>query len=229
MAIIYCYTNLINNKKYIGQTINPQQRFNAHKSAVTNTTSAEYDAPIHRAMRKYGYENFEYSVLAQLNDDRDIDLLNEIERYYISKFDSRIPNGYNILQGGKNSDRPSMEFEEKERRIWDQAELSKEEVIELRKAFANKMSPKQIYDAQYKNRLHFQSFMNIWTGKRYGLIMPEVFENRSHTKLNEDIVRAIRRDRAETGASYQKLADKYSISKATIADIVNLRTWKHIV
>jgi hypothetical protein len=32
--------------------------------------------------------------------------------------------------------------------------------------------------------------MNIWIGKRYSLIMPEVFETtKKHTKLNEEVVR----------------------------------------
>lgn len=70
--------------------------------------------------------------------------------------------------------------------------------------------------------------MNIWTGKRYGLIMPEVFEKGRHTKLTKDIVQQIRKDREDNNLSYEKLANKYNISKSTISDIINGRTWKNI-
>lgn len=58
--------------------------------------------------------------------------------------------------------------------------------------------------------------------------MPEVFENKHHTKLNPEIVKNIREDRKLTNLSYQKLADKYGVSKGTIADIINKRTWKDV-
>lgn len=53
---IYQYTNLINNKKYIGQTNNFQRRVNEHKSASFNPNSINYDDKLHQAIRKYGYE-----------------------------------------------------------------------------------------------------------------------------------------------------------------------------
>ena len=71
MGIIYCYTNLVNNKKYIGQTINPKERFNQHKSSAFNEKDNEYNSPLHRAFRKYGYENFKYEILIE-NDEIDI-------------------------------------------------------------------------------------------------------------------------------------------------------------
>ena len=58
--------------------------------------------------------------------------------------------------------------------------------------------------------------------------MPEVFENGRHTKLNAEIVEQIRADRENLKLSYQALADKYNISKATIADIIKKRTWKDV-
>ena len=58
--------------------------------------------------------------------------------------------------------------------------------------------------------------------------MPEVFETGRHTKLNEKIVHEIKKDRKELKLSYQKLADKYHISKSTIADICSGRTWKNV-
>lgn len=225
MGIIYSYINKINKKQYIGQTINPEDRQHAHKSNAFNEKNSEYNSPIHRAFRKYGYDNFEYQILAQTDD---LDALNLLEEFFISKFDTQIPNGYNIEKGGKNCQKPPLDIEEREKLIWDQAKLTKDEVIELRKAYQNKESPKEIYEKKYKGRLHYQSFMNIWTGKRYSLIMPEVFQESRRTKLTEEIVRAIRQDRQNTQLSYEKLAKKYNISKATIADIVNLRTWKNV-
>ena len=69
MGIIYCYTNLKNNKKYIGQTINPEQRYKQHISSAFNPNDKDYEAVIHRAFRKYGYDSFVYEILAQDIDD----------------------------------------------------------------------------------------------------------------------------------------------------------------
>lgn len=225
MGIIYCYTNRINGKKYIGQTINPQQRYNAHKSSYQNPNDKEYDSLLHRAFRKYGFENFQYEILVKDIDNTDV--LNELEIYYIKKFNCQTPNGYNVESGGKNCARPKT-LEHRKKEIWGQAKLTELEVIELRKAYQNKKSPTEIYNKKYKDRLHYNSFLNIWVGKRYGLIMPEVFQTGRHTKLTAEIVKQIRKDRAQTNLSYDKLAEKYGVSKGTIADIIKRRTWKDV-
>lgn len=227
MGHIYCYTNLINNKKYIGQSINPpEERFKNHKSNYKNPKNSEYNSEIHRAMRKYGYENFKYEVLA--NCIEDINLLNILEIYYISYFDCQTPKGYNIEPGGRNCER-SQTDEQKEKLRWSHGLLTEDEVIELRKAYANHESPTQIYNDKYQGVLHYNSFLNIWTGKRYSTVMPEVFKDKGrHTKLNEEIVHNIKQDRKQYNLSYQKLADKYNVSKATIAGIFQGRTWKNV-
>lgn len=227
MAIIYQYTNQINGKQYIGQTINPEQRFKQHKSSAFNKNDKDYEAPLHRAFRKYGYENFTYEILME-EYNNDIDLLNLIESYYIQKYNSKIPNGYNILDGGKNSEREYSE-ESKEKMRWSHASLTKEEVEFLREAYKNHQSPTEIYKNKYENKMHWQSFMNIWTGKRYSSVMPEVFnETKRKTKLTIEKVKEIRKLRAEENFSYDKLAEMFDVSSSTIADIIRQRTWKNV-
>ena len=119
-------------------------------------------------------------------------------------------------------------IEHRKKEIWAQAKLTEEEVIELRKAYQRKKSPTKIYKEKYENIMHYNSFLNIWSGRRYALIMPEVFEKGRHTKLNAETVKLIRKDREETNLSYDKLAEKYGISKGTIADIIKKRTWKDV-
>ena len=225
MGIIYCYTNKINGKKYIGQTINPQLRYNAHKSNYKNPNHIEYNSLIHKAFRKYGFNNFTYEVLVK--DIDDINILNELEIYYIKKLNCQTPNGYNVEAGGKNCAKPKT-LEHRKKEIWGQAKLTEEEVIELRKAYRDKKSPTEIYNKKYKDRLHYNSFLNIWIGKRYSLIMPEVFQNGRHTKLTAETVKQIRKDREKTNLSYDKLAEKYGVSKGTVADIIKRRTWKDV-
>ena len=224
MGIIYCYTNNINGKKYIGQTINPEQRYKAHKSSAFNPKDSEYNSIIHRAFRKYGYENFTYTILAEADT---IEELNGLEIYYIAHYNTQIPNGYNVETGGLNAAKP-MKEETKVKLMKAHASLTEKEVKELRLAYKNHESPSQIYREKYQNKIHYNSFLNIWSGQRYKTIMPEVFtEKNRHIKLTEDIVRAIKIDR-QKGLTYQQLIDKYGISKSTISDICRGKTWKNV-
>ena len=221
MGIIYSYKNKTNGKRYIGQTINPQQRKSAHISDSTHI-----DTKFYRAVRKYGWDSFEYEILAESEDRNELD---KLEVDFIKSFNS-IENGYNIRSGGEH---PTMGEETKKKlqqaNAFQNAELSEKEIIELRIAYLNYDSPSQIYNEKYKDRLHFNSFLNIWTGARYAYVMPEVFEQRQgRRKYSEEVVKEIRRVREEEKLSYDKLAKIFGIPKPTIADIVKYRTWKNV-
>ena len=221
MGIIYCYKNKINGKRYIGQTINPQQRKSAHISDSTHI-----DTKFYRAVRKYGWDNFEYEILAESEDRNELD---KLEVDFIKSFNS-IENGYNIRSGGEH---PTMGEETRKKlqqaNAFQNAELSEKEIIELRIAYLNYDSPSQIYNEKYKDRLHFNSFLNIWTGARYAYIMPEVFEQRQgRKKYNETVVKEIRRIRKDEKLSYDKLSKLFGIPKPTIVDIIKYRTWKNV-
>lgn len=92
---IYKYTNTINNKVYIGQTRQSlEQRDSKHLTQLDDNTY------FHRALKKYGRENFSLELV---EDNIPIDLLDEKEKYYIDKFDSfyTTGKGYNLTQGGQ--------------------------------------------------------------------------------------------------------------------------------
>jgi len=95
---IYLITNLINVKKYVGQTIrDPQKRLNQH-IVDSNNNSQSY---IHRAIRKYGIDNFQFEVIDESSSDRDE--LNDLEEFYIGFYDTFKGVGYNCTSGGDNA------------------------------------------------------------------------------------------------------------------------------
>lgn len=96
---IYKITNLINNKVYIGQSVNIEKRWYDEKRRAFIEHEQEYDYPRSRAFRKYGLENFKFEILEHCQ----IHELNEKEIYYIKFYNSLIPNGYNVSPGGSNS------------------------------------------------------------------------------------------------------------------------------
>lgn len=93
---IYKITNLIdNNKIYIGQTIEPNARWYKHKKLANSIKKPQY---IHRAMDKYGVDNFVFEIIATCLNQKDAD---EIEEQLINQYNSRDKNyGYNIKPGG---------------------------------------------------------------------------------------------------------------------------------
>lgn len=109
---IYKFTNRINDKVYIGQTYNLQTRLNSHKSKALNTKNKFYNA-----VRKYGWENFELSILSTItaNTKEELStLLDKLEIEYIRQYNS-YKSGYNSTLGGhsKRGYKLSEEFSEK--------------------------------------------------------------------------------------------------------------------
>lgn len=96
-VFIYCYTNLINNKKYIGQTNDIKRRKKQHiQDSIHNHNEARYNQVFHQAIRKYGIDNFQFEILEECKDRNSA---NKQENYWINKLNSMTPNGYNNSEG----------------------------------------------------------------------------------------------------------------------------------
>lgn len=99
-GIIYKYTNLINGKSYIGQTVHPAARKSQHKSSAFNKLARDYDCPFHRAVRRYGWDAFKYEVLYSFDLEPNM-LFNTLNIMEIRMIDLYKPK-YNATKGGKS-------------------------------------------------------------------------------------------------------------------------------
>ena len=101
MYYIYCYTNKINNHKYVGQTNNLNRRIREHRSCAFNKKASSYNDLIHQKIRQYGEDNFEITLLETIYTD-DIKEVNRREQYWIKEKNSYCKNGagYNMDLGG---------------------------------------------------------------------------------------------------------------------------------
>jgi len=106
--IIYIIRNVLTGKSYVGQMIQKlEQRWREHKSKAESGCLFA----LHSAIRKYGIENFEISILAEAHT---LTELNALEEYHIKVQNTLAPNGYNIHTGGRNHE-TSLETREKQR------------------------------------------------------------------------------------------------------------------
>jgi group I intron endonuclease len=95
MGFIYRITNIENQLIYIGQTTqtNPNARWLGHKRAVRYGNGCPV---LSNAIKHYGIEKFKFEVILTCpNEDLDH---HEIE--YIKEYNTLVPNGYNVQEGG---------------------------------------------------------------------------------------------------------------------------------
>jgi group I intron endonuclease len=91
--LIYKATNKINGKVYIGQTV---RTLEARKSGHVQSAKKGSKNHFHRAIRKYGIDNFDFEVVCEATTKEE---LNELEKYYIKYFNC-IEEGYNMVADG---------------------------------------------------------------------------------------------------------------------------------
>ena len=89
MGLIYCIT-FPSGKKYIGQT---RQTI---KKRLTQHINSKDDTLISKAFKKY--ISYQYDILCECAND----ILDENEKYFIEKYNTISPVGYNLRSGGQN-------------------------------------------------------------------------------------------------------------------------------
>lgn len=89
---VYCHTNKVNGKKYIGMTrLDIRQRVGKDGNGYKESTVFNH------AINKYGWNNFHTEIL---KSDMTHDEAEGYERYAIKKHNTMVPNGYNLQSGG---------------------------------------------------------------------------------------------------------------------------------
>jgi group I intron endonuclease len=126
-GVIYCLTNLVNGKFYIGQTTQiAARRFYQHVKDAKRKTG-----PIQAALRKYGEVGFSQQVLTEADS---ADELNALETLWILATNAHVRGiGYNCDTGGGNK-RMNPETREKLRRAHTGKKLSPEHVQNISQA-----------------------------------------------------------------------------------------------
>lgn len=142
MGIIYCYTNKVNGKKYIGQTLYPSQRKRSHRFNVNEGVKNKF----YDAVRCYGWESFSYEVLEETEN------LDECEVKWISHYNTLV-DGYNLNEGGCGNSGHS--------RALDSIEKQREKMKGIRKSDEVRKKMSDGLKEYYKNNKH------PWAGKSH--------------------------------------------------------------
>ena len=94
MGYIYCITNLVNGKQYVGKTTySVTKRFKEHCKDSSKRRNEK--RPLYDAMNKYGIENFVVEQLCECDNEE----LSSYEIQYIEKLNT-YHTGYNVTKGG---------------------------------------------------------------------------------------------------------------------------------
>ena len=200
---IYIIENDINNKVYIGQAIDAKIRFQSHCKPSAAILNNEL---IGKAIQKYGREHFSFRIL-----ESQIENYDERERYWIDFYNSLVPNGYNILEGGeappimKGADHP-------------EALLSKEQVeqltIDLREG---KMSTHELLEKYgFSSRTSLNDFNK---GKTYHRDITYPITKRFIGKLTDTDVKEIIYQLQTTKRTYKDIGMDYGVEYRAISRI----------
>jgi group I intron endonuclease len=89
MYKVYLITNIENKKQYIGITkFSIEERFFQHTKRGFLLTEA---------IQKYGEQNFSIELIEEVESP---ERAYELEIFYIQKYNTKVPNGYNLTDGG---------------------------------------------------------------------------------------------------------------------------------
>jgi group I intron endonuclease len=251
MIYIYFIHNIINNKIYIGKTNNTIKRWNKHIK-ISRGKRNEEKFYLHKALNKYGVNNFTFQKLQCFNN---IDDANNAEMYWISFFQSNNSEfGYNLTAGGEGtygriiSENTRNKIRQKAlgRKHTKEtiisisgnnnhgAKLKEKDIIIIRDKFYTnnctlvelaeefKVSPKCI-----KHIVSYSTWKHVGPYRKYKKVNLALCSSKKR-KLTNKQAADIRTKYKGNNVTQKELANIYGVGESTIYRIVNNQGYKHI-
>lgn len=207
---VYKITNKINNKIYIGVTNNYKKRWNNECSYPRDPKRRQV---IQEAIHKYGKNNFTFELL---HSNLSLESAAEYENYYANKYNSYVPNGYNVAKCGEYHPNCKPQYGEKN----GMAKLSDEEAQYI---LDHRNQPMYVLYDEFSSRISYQQFKQIYNHKCYKHLSTNVekypyniefsnqFTSNNALEYDEVVELRIRYNNGEYWRSvYEDYKDKYN-------------------
>lgn len=243
MIGIYKYQNKLNRKVYIGQSIDIERRQYNHKSSAYNEKANDYNSPFHQAIRKYGLENFDFEIIAELTpEEYSRQTLNQLEIFFIKLYDS-FKHGYNATEGGDDIFGNNVHPGEKNGR----ARLNEEDVKYIRECYNAHIPFRKVY-AEFQNKITKRGLQKVWWFDTWKNIYPEYhteenkywhshqakanpteMASKNQRSFTEEKIKQMRLD-YDNGMTPKQVWKKYAPDKAwsTVYNAITRQTYKDI-
>ncbi|MDD4156596.1 MAG: GIY-YIG nuclease family protein [Candidatus Cloacimonetes bacterium] len=237
---VYQIINLINDKTYIGSSIDVKNRWREHKTDLEK--NRHHSIYLQRSWNKYGKANFVFSMLEECDRNELLDR----EQYYLDKFKSyKKENGYNIakntsapMMGRKHSKETLVKLSEgvrnRDSSVWVRGEdkfnakFKDEDIINIKKLIYENYKIKDI--AKIYN-VKPNTITQIKTGERWNHIKTkydELIVQTPKQKLTIEKVIEIKKLLIEENLTIVEIADMFDVTFSMISAIKNLKNWKTI-
>lgn len=207
---VYKITNKINNKIYIGITNNYKKRWSNECSYPRDPKRRQV---IQEAIHKYGKNNFTFELL---HSNLSLESAAEYENYYANKYNSYVPNGYNVAKCGEYHPNCKPQYGEKN----GMAKLSDEEAQYI---LDHRNQPMYVLYDEFSSRISYKQFKQIYNHKCYKHLSTNVekypynvefsnqFTSNNALEYDEVVDLRIRYNNGEYWRSvYEDYKDKYN-------------------
>jgi len=248
---IYCFENLVDGKKSVGQSINVLKRKREHLNGLAS--NKHWNKYFQNAYNKHGRNNFVFYVIEECPEE----MLNEREIYWIKELHSHImKHGYNVSYGGDDCwNRGISLSEEHKKKISESmpdmsgennpnfgkhpSKETKKKISDALKGKPISEKTKQKISIAHKGKHHSgktkQKISNALRGKTASEKAKQKMsenhadfsgENSSSSKLTEKNVLEILDLFYNNNFTRKKITERYNVSYDTIWEITRGTTWK---
>lgn len=204
---IYKWTNIVNNKVYIGKSSNIIRRKTEHLYTLRNNKHRNHY--LQNSFNKYGEDCFKFEIV-ELCDEDD---LNEREEYYIKLYKTLDKKyGYNLMENDGRNNRHSQETKKKMSASHSGKKKSILTRMNMSKAFKGR-----VYSIEHNRKLS-----ESLKGKRVG-------ENNNQAIISDSKAKEILLFMLNNETSMKNIAKSFDVSYDVVVNLKNNKSYKHIL